>query len=259
MRHAVLLGALAFLLIGCAAPVEGGVPGRGGGMGMGMRGGMMERHSAPIPEAYAGQTSAVPASEDSLERGASVFATHCATCHGDGGMGDGPSAAALDPSPAPIARTSQVMDDDYLFWRISEGGAPFDTAMPVWKGTLDEGARWDVINYVRALGRGEAAPASGMGGALFDAEAEAAQREAMLAQAIKDRVITDAQAGTFRLVHAALEEYRATHARPAAGDSPAEREAAMLKELVGAGAITQAQADAFANVHDRLVDAGLMQ
>ena len=68
-------------------------------------------------------------------------------------MGDGPTASALDPAPAAIAHTSQMSGDDYLFWRISEGGVPFETAMPVFKA-LEEQDRWDVIDYIRALGKG---------------------------------------------------------------------------------------------------------
>ncbi len=79
-------------------------------------------------------------------------------------MGDGPAASALDPAPAPVAHSSQMLADDYLFWRISEGGTPFGTTMPAWK-MLDEQARWDMINYMRALGAGTVEPASSMGGA----------------------------------------------------------------------------------------------
>jgi len=48
--------------------------------------------------------------------------------HGDGGMGDGPAGKGLVPAPVPIAHTSQMMSDSYLFRRISEGGAQFETA-----------------------------------------------------------------------------------------------------------------------------------
>ena len=65
-------------------------------------------------------------------------------------MGDGPVASALNPPPAPLAHSSQTVGDDYLFWRISEGGVPFSTSMPPWK-VLDEQARWDLVNYIRAL------------------------------------------------------------------------------------------------------------
>jgi high-affinity iron transporter len=134
--------------------------------------GMMARHQAVIPEEYAGRTSPIPADDASLQRGAALYAPNCASCHGDGGMGDGPAGAALNPAPAPLAQTSQMVADDYLFWRISEGGATFHTAMPAWKG-LDEQARWDLVNYIRALGAGTAKPASGVGGATFDPAAQA--------------------------------------------------------------------------------------
>ncbi len=153
-----------------AAPSTGnGMMGMGGGM-MGGGNSMMARHSAPIPADYKGLSSPVAADEASLERGAQQYTTLCATCHGDGGMGDGPAGAALDPAPSAIAHTSQMMGDDYLFWRISEGGAfdPFNSTMIAWKPVLSEEQRWDVINYMRALGTGQVQPGMGMGGAAFD-------------------------------------------------------------------------------------------
>lgn len=145
------------------------VPRRGMGMGMGPGSSMMARHQAPIPAEYAGLTNPIPADEESLARGAETYANLCATCHGDGGMGDGPAGVSLDPVPAPIAHTSQMLGDDYLFWRISEGGAmePFNSAMIAWKDSLDENARWDVINYIRALGSGQVEPGQNMGGCRF--------------------------------------------------------------------------------------------
>ena len=79
-------------------------------------------------------------------------------CHGETGLGDGVAAAGLNPAPPSIAMTSQMLGDDYMFWRISEGGAmePFNSAMPTWKAVLSEDQRWDVINYVRSLGAGHA-------------------------------------------------------------------------------------------------------
>lgn len=131
---------------------QGGM-GRGMGERMGPNSGMRERHRATIPSAYAGRTSPVDATDASLARGEEIYTTHCETCHGAGGMGDGPAGENLDPLPAPIAHTSQMLGDDYLFWRISEGGSmePFNSAMPAWKETLAEEERWDVINYIRSL------------------------------------------------------------------------------------------------------------
>jgi polyhydroxyalkanoate synthesis regulator phasin len=131
--------------------------------------------------------------------------------------------------------------------------------MPAWKETLDEQARWDVINYIRALGEGKVPPASQMGGAMFDPEAQATRQAEMLAQAVTQGVVTQEEADTFVTVHDAMEQYRTEHP-PAAGDglTDTEREAAMLAALVEAGTITQEQADTFGDIHDRLGEAGLM-
>jgi len=229
------------------------------GMGMGMGGnGMMARHHATIPEAYAGLTNPITADETSLERGKTLYTANCASCHGDGGMGDGPAGAALDPAPAPIAHSSQMMADDYLFWRVSEGGAEFGTTMPGWKA-LDEQSRWDIINYMRALGAGTVTPGQGMGGAAYAPEIQAARQAEMLAEAIEQGVISQDEANTFKLAHDVLEQYQVDHPEIRnSGGNATERETAVFAALVEANAITQAQADAFREIHDKLGTAGLM-
>lgn len=237
----------------------------GMGMGMGMMGrgnggGMMAFHQAPIPEEYAGLTNPVTADEESLARGEAIYTAQCAVCHGDGGMGDGPSAAALDPAPAAVAHTSQMMGDDYLFWRISEGGQmePFNSTMIPWESVLSEEERWDVINYVQALGAGTVTPRPQMGGAAFDPEAEQLQREAMLATAIEQDVITQAEAESFTAVHTLIDELMAGMDRQSMSGTN-DMLTMMLSTLVDEGKITQSEADSFADIHDRLGAAGLMQ
>ncbi len=46
---------------------------------------------------------------------------------------------------------------------------PFNSGMPTWKNTLDEQERWDVLNYVQALGSGTKMPQQNMGGTRYDA------------------------------------------------------------------------------------------
>ena len=228
--------------------------------GMGPGSGMMARHHATIPEPYHGLANPVPAEQASLDRGAELYSTLCASCHGDGGMGDGPAGASLDPAPAPVAHTSQMMGDDMLFWRISEGGgmAPFDSAMPAWKDALDEQARWDLINYVRALGRGQVVPRPAAGGAAFDPAAEQAARAGMLAMGLELGVINQAEADLFAEVHNAMDAQTAADASPRVGGMDQIR-LALLDELVAQGTITQEQADAFNDIHERLVEAGVME
>lgn len=228
-------------------------------MGMGPGSGMMERHRAPIPSEYAGLANPVPADDESLARGSELYSANCATCHGDGGMGDGPAGEALDPAPAAIAHTSQMMGDDYLFYRISEGGAfePFNSSMIAWKSVLDEESRWDVISYVRALGSGQVMPGQHMGGMAFDPEAEAAKHEEMAKQGVEQGVITQEEADTFLSVHTELDTLLASDMERMGGME--DMQATMLGQLIESGSISQKQADTFAKVHDALLDAGLME
>lgn len=269
MKKILLLGVLVLFLAGCqaqspdadtsvtdlpagtqVAAAEPGM-GMGNGMGMGASSGMGTRHHAQIPEAYAGLVSNVTADDASIERGETIYTTLCISCHGEDGMGTGPAAAEHDPAPAPIARTTRMMSDAYLVWRISEGGVPFGTAMPVWKDTLSQGQIWDVVNYVRTLAAGTTM--HGMG----QQNAEQAQHAEMLANAVAQGVITQVEADIFTLVHNSMESY--LMANTVEAGSGEERQVIALAALVEAGTLTQQQVDTFNDVHQRLIDSGLMQ
>mgnify|MGYP001825701568 CR=1 FL=1 len=239
------------------ADEQASVPSRGrmgGGM---MRGGMHHAHHAEIPDDYAGLSNPVAADDASIQRGGEIFAASCAVCHGDGGMGDGPAAASLDPPVMPIAHTSQMLSDAYLFWRISEGGQgdPLQSSMPAWKAVLDEEARWDVINYVQALGTGTVQPHSQMGGMMFDPEVEQQKRREMVDEAVDLGLIDPDQADMFIRVHEALDDLMAeTGLRMQGNNLPA-----LLAVLVERETTPQAEADDFQRVHDLLQENGLMR
>jgi mono/diheme cytochrome c family protein len=228
-------------------------------MGPGRR--QMARQHAVIPADEAALTNLVPADEDTQLRAAAIYEQHCTACHGDGGMGDGPAGQQLDPPPAAIAHTSRMLGDDYLFWRISEGGGhdPFSSAMPRWQDVLGDSDRWDVINYVRALGSGQDLPRGGpMMGESFDPAAEALRHEQMAAEGVKQAVLSQEEADTFVAVHAQLDRLMAAETNAMSGGMEA-RQQEMLAELVAAGTITQEEAGLFSTAHDKLLEAGLMQ
>jgi len=84
----------------------------------------------------------------SIARGKDLFATYCAGCHGDTGRGDGPDAKTLDVKPPDLtAEHMYAHRDGDLFWWIGHG---IGDAMPGFEPPLDETARWNLIDFIRA-------------------------------------------------------------------------------------------------------------
>ena len=106
----------------------------------------------PVPADAARRPNPIAADDASIERGAEIYAKHCAMCHGTTGRGDGPAAAGLSHPPMNLQMMVSHYSDGGLAWKISEGRAP----MPAWKGVLTENQIWDVVNYLkRGLGSGK--------------------------------------------------------------------------------------------------------
>jgi mono/diheme cytochrome c family protein len=110
-------------------------------------------HEHGIDARYTGKSSPLEPSADDLARGAALYATHCAGCHGPAGAGDGEAGVALSPPPANLAWATRrrIATDDYLFWTIAAGGAPVGSAMPRFEGVLGETEIWRIIAHLRSL------------------------------------------------------------------------------------------------------------
>lgn len=74
-----------------------------------------------IPHPYKGKANP---NLSQHEEGRTLWLQHCSSCHGEGGAGDGPVSQGHDPAPTNFTVSGVVasMRDDYLLWRISEGG-----------------------------------------------------------------------------------------------------------------------------------------
>jgi mono/diheme cytochrome c family protein len=112
----------------------------------------LEFLQAGVPVEYRSQSNPYPNVTKAITDGGAVYRANCVACHGPNGRGDGDAGLDLVPSPALL---SEMMDkqgtvDEYLLWTISEGGKPFDTAMPAFKNRLTENQIWQVIIYLRA-------------------------------------------------------------------------------------------------------------
>lgn len=142
-----------------------GMMGRGMGMGpggmmgpqgTGIGGTMARRHQAMmqgLPEPYAGMTNPLPRSPETISKGAGVYATYCASCHGRQGLGNGEAGRALSPRPTNLAALSQMPPgqwDAYLYWSTAEGGAPIGSGMPAYKDVLSDEQIWSVVSFIEA-------------------------------------------------------------------------------------------------------------
>jgi len=106
-----------------------------------------------VPEEAAATPNPIAFTDDSVATGSELFAANCAVCHGDEGLGDGPTAETLETKPANLtADHVQGLSDGALFYIISHGRP--ETAMPAWEGSLGEEERWNVVNFLRALDGG---------------------------------------------------------------------------------------------------------
>lgn len=106
-----------------------------------------------VPEEYSGMVNPLTNHETDIPEGRTLFESNCSSCHGINGEGDGPAAAGLEPPPQNLSQNQADLSDEYLFWRISEGGLmePFDSVMPAWRGILNEDQIWQIITFLRTL------------------------------------------------------------------------------------------------------------
>jgi mono/diheme cytochrome c family protein len=93
----------------------------------------------------------VPSNAESLSAGEQLFSDNCVLCHGEKGVGDGPGAKTIKVKPAnftdPKLQASET--DGSLFWKMTNGRGP----MPSWRDTLSDQERWQLVNYIRKLGK----------------------------------------------------------------------------------------------------------
>jgi len=95
---------------------------------------------------------------DAQPRGKAVYDAQCVECHGNGGKGDGPSAAYLVPRPRDFTtakykirstESGTMPSDDDLIGSVRRG--LYGTAMPGWDRILSDADINDVVQFVKSL------------------------------------------------------------------------------------------------------------
>ena len=89
--------------------------------------------------------------------GGETYIRNCMYCHGDNLDGQGHFAKGFNPPPANFQDpgTIAMLQEAYLFWRITKGGpglpresTPWNSVMPAWEDRLTEEQIWQVIMYL---------------------------------------------------------------------------------------------------------------
>lgn len=101
------------------------------------------------PDKSATMKNPVKADATNLKEGRDLYATHCQSCHGKKGKGDGTKAAQLETQSGDFTTAAaQKETDGALYYKITEGRKD----MPSFKKKIPEASDiWNVVNYVRTL------------------------------------------------------------------------------------------------------------
>jgi putative copper resistance protein D len=92
----------------------------------------------------------------SIALGMATYREHCSTCHGATGAGDGTTSRRLADLRVPPTTRRHAGE---LFWLVSRGMP--GRGMPDFGSRLGEAQRWNVINFIRALGAADGSRAIG--------------------------------------------------------------------------------------------------
>jgi mono/diheme cytochrome c family protein len=100
-----------------------------------------------IPDGAATEKNPLASTPAVLKKGESLFKSHCVTCHGPKGLGDGPDVDRQDRAnrPANLVRNPEGM----VFYKIWNGRQ--DPKMPAFKSQMTTEEVWATVAYVLSL------------------------------------------------------------------------------------------------------------
>jgi mono/diheme cytochrome c family protein len=108
-----------------------------------------------MPTLSSGMAWLAAAADPDAESGKKIYATHCATCHGESGKGDGASATGFATKPFDLTngRLLNALPDEFLVGIVRDGGPPHGLAptMPPFNRTLSKSQIDEVVVYIRSL------------------------------------------------------------------------------------------------------------
>jgi mono/diheme cytochrome c family protein len=109
-----------------------------------------------LPEDADKTKNPTAATPESIANGKALYMDkdkgNCIFCHGETGAGNEANKARQRRKPADLTNKEHMAEatDGELFWKISKG---IRGIMPAGERKMSEAERWDVVNYVRTLGK----------------------------------------------------------------------------------------------------------
>ena len=110
---------------------------------------LLQQKDWTVPDNYKKMKNPVASDAASIAEGKTLYATHCKSCHGAKGLGDGPKAAQLKTEAGDFSKADfQAQSDGAIFYKTSEGRED----MPNFKKKMPEAdERWSIVNYMRTF------------------------------------------------------------------------------------------------------------
>ncbi len=110
---------------------------------------LFQKKPWPVPDNYKNMKNPVASDATSISEGKALCATHCKSCHGAKGLGDGNKAAQLKTEPGDFSKADfHAQTDGALFYKTTEGRDD----MPNFKKKIpDADERWAIVNFMRTL------------------------------------------------------------------------------------------------------------
>ena len=84
-----------------------------------------------------------------VKRGATVYAAHCAQCHGGPGSAQAKIGQSMQPLPGPLVDASARWQPRELYW-ITKHGIKM-SGMPAWQFHLSDADLWAVVSFMGVL------------------------------------------------------------------------------------------------------------
>jgi mono/diheme cytochrome c family protein len=103
----------------------------------------------PVPDKYKNMKNPIKSDAASIATGKALWNTHCKSCHGSKGLGDGSKAAQLKTEPGNFSIPAfKSQTDGSIFYKTTEGRDD----MPSFKKKIaDDDDRWALVNFMRTL------------------------------------------------------------------------------------------------------------